>query len=89
MKAEKILNSLVMAIHMCFSMSAIITMLHTGLDDGFIQRWLYAFYISVPFVFLALLIFKPFATITTRKIMCGQYATTYHLCKSLLLIIRK
>jgi len=74
---------------MCLLMSVVITILNTGLYDGFIQSWLYAFYNSNPIAFLALLIFEPFATIITRKIICGQYDITYHLCKSLLLIIRK
>lgn len=69
MKSEKILYSLIMAIQMSLLMSAVMTIMGTGIDKGFIERWMQAFYTAAPIAFIAILILKSVASSISRALL--------------------
>ena len=61
-----------MGLGMSFVMTLAITYINTGMDSGFINRWLKALIVGFPIAIIAAIIVSPFAKKLTKKIISQQ-----------------
>ncbi|GGX08891.1 DUF2798 domain-containing protein [Undibacterium macrobrachii] len=64
-KKQQLTFAFIMSMLMAFCMSGILTAVNTGLDGGFISRWLHAFLVAWACAFPLVLLFAPI----TRKLV--------------------
>lgn len=67
-KSETILFTVIMAIGMGFFMSLFFTVIYTGIDDGFLFRWLNSFLLGTLVAFPSSIIMTPIARKTVEHI---------------------
>jgi ABC-type multidrug transport system permease subunit len=68
-KYAPIVFAAIMSIIMAGFMSAVVTAINTGLEDGFVTRWLMAYVKVLPIAFVAIVLLRPIAQKLTALIV--------------------